>query len=53
MYKRQVLITGHRRENFGKGFEHICQALAELAGRYPDVQFVYPVHLDVYKRQKQ
>jgi len=44
--QRLVLITGHRRENFGKGFEHICQALAELAGRYPDVQFVYPVHLN-------
>jgi len=44
--KRLVLITGHRRENFGKGFEQICQALAELAGRYPQVQFVYPVHLN-------
>ena len=44
--QRLVLVTGHRRENFGKGFEHICQALAELAGRYPNVQFVYPVHLN-------
>lgn len=44
--QRLILITGHRRENFGKGFEHICQALAELAGRYRDVQFVYPVHLN-------
>jgi UDP-N-acetylglucosamine 2-epimerase (non-hydrolysing) len=44
--QRLVLITGHRRENFGQGFEQICQALAELAGRYPEVQFVYPVHLN-------
>ncbi|MDE3739923.1 non-hydrolyzing UDP-N-acetylglucosamine 2-epimerase [Metapseudomonas resinovorans] len=44
--KRLVLITGHRRENFGKGFERICLALAELAERYPEVQFVYPVHLN-------
>ena len=41
-----VLITGHRRENFGEGFEQICRALAELARRYPQVQFVYPVHLN-------
>lgn len=41
-----VLVTGHRRENFGLGFEQICQALAELAGRYPQVRFVYPVHLN-------
>ncbi len=41
-----VLITGHRRENFGDGFAQICQALAELARRYPQVQFVYPVHLN-------
>ncbi|MNF37277.1 UDP-N-acetylglucosamine 2-epimerase [compost metagenome] len=44
--QRMVLITGHRRENFGPGFERICLALAELALRYPDVQFVYPVHLN-------
>lgn len=44
--QRLVLITGHRRENFGQGFERICLALAELALRYPDVQFVYPVHLN-------
>ena len=41
-----VLITGHRRENFGEGFEQICRALAELARRYPQVQFFYPVHLN-------
>lgn len=44
--RRMVLITGHRRENFGEGFRNICQALATLAERYPDVQFVYPVHLN-------
>ncbi len=41
-----VLITGHRRESFGKGFESICQAIAELSKRFPKVQFVYPVHLN-------
>lgn len=44
--ERIVLITGHRRENFGEGFLQICGALRELAGRYPTVQFVYPVHLN-------
>lgn len=43
--KRTILITGHRRENFGKGFEEICKALAKLAGR-DDVELVYPVHLN-------
>ncbi len=43
--KRLVLVTGHRRENFGAGFENICQALAQLAGR-GDVQILYPVHLN-------
>ena len=41
-----VLITGHRRENFGKGFENICQALKTLAKMHPEVKFVYPVHLN-------
>ncbi|MET3107070.1 UDP-N-acetylglucosamine 2-epimerase (non-hydrolyzing) [Oxalobacteraceae bacterium GrIS 2.11] len=41
-----VLITGHRRENFGDGFERICKALSLLAEKYPDVDFVYPVHLN-------
>lgn len=41
-----VLVTGHRRENFGTGFEEICRALVELAGRHPTVEFVYPVHLN-------
>jgi UDP-N-acetylglucosamine 2-epimerase (non-hydrolysing) len=39
-----VLITAHRRESFGTGFEAICQAIAELAARFPDRQFIYPVH---------
>jgi UDP-N-acetylglucosamine 2-epimerase (non-hydrolysing) len=43
---RFVLVTGHRRENFGDGFLQICHALKELAARYPTVQFVYPVHLN-------
>ena len=41
-----VLITGHRRENFGDGIEQICQAIASLAERLPDHRFVYPVHLN-------
>jgi UDP-N-acetylglucosamine 2-epimerase (non-hydrolysing) len=43
---RMVLVTGHRRENFGGGFERICDALAQMARKYPDVDFVYPVHLN-------
>ena len=41
-----VLITGHRRENFGDGIEQICDAIAPLAERFPDYRFVYPVHLN-------
>jgi UDP-N-acetylglucosamine 2-epimerase (non-hydrolysing) len=41
-----VLVTGHRRENFGTGFQNICHALAQLAERFPAVWFVYPVHLN-------
>jgi UDP-N-acetylglucosamine 2-epimerase (non-hydrolysing) len=41
-----VLITGHRRESFGAGFEAICRAIAALAGRFRDAAFVYPVHLN-------
>jgi len=43
---RVVLITGHRRENFGDGFESICGAIAELSEQLPEVHFVYPVHLN-------
>jgi len=45
-HQRFVLMTGHRRENFGDGFLQICHALQYLAARYPAVQFVYPVHLN-------
>ena len=44
--KRLVLITGHRRENFGEGFIHICEAVRDLAAKYPDADFVYPMHLN-------
>ncbi len=44
--RRMVLITGHRRENFGEGFHNICLAIQDLAARYPDVDFVYPMHLN-------
>lgn len=43
---RLVLITGHRRENFGDGFERICGAIRTLANDFPDVDFLYPVHLN-------
>ncbi len=49
--KPVVLITGHRRENHGAGFESICRAIAELARRFPNVQFVYPVHLNPNVRE--
>jgi UDP-N-acetylglucosamine 2-epimerase (non-hydrolysing) len=41
-----VLITGHRRESFGEGFRNICRAIADLADRFSDTAFVYPVHLN-------
>lgn len=44
--RRLVLITGHRRENFGAGFRHICEAIASAALRFPDIEFLYPVHLN-------
>ena len=44
--RRVVLITGHRRENFGDGFLHICKAIKELSQQFDDVDFVYPVHLN-------
>lgn len=49
--KKLVLITGHRRENFGEGFIHICQAIKTLAEKYPEVDFVYPMHLNPHVRQ--
>lgn len=44
--KKLILVTGHRRENFGQGFRDICSALASIAKKYSDVQIVYPVHLN-------
>jgi UDP-N-acetylglucosamine 2-epimerase (non-hydrolysing) len=44
--KRMILVTGHRRENFGEGFLQICQALQMLADRHPEAEIVYPVHLN-------
>lgn len=44
--RRLVLITGHRRENFGDGFISMCTAIRDLAAKYPDVDFVYPMHLN-------
>lgn len=44
--KKLILVTGHRRENFGEGFENICQALADIASAAPDVEVLYPVHLN-------
>ena len=45
-YRRLVLITGHRRENFGKGFINMVTAMKDLSEKYPDVDFVYPMHLN-------
>ncbi len=44
--RKLVLITGHRRENFGDGFIHMCTAIKDLTKKYPDVDFVYPMHLN-------
>jgi UDP-N-acetylglucosamine 2-epimerase (non-hydrolysing) len=44
--KKLVLVTGHRRESFGEGFERICSALAQIARQHPHTQIVYPVHLN-------
>ena len=44
--RRLVLITGHRRENFGEGFIKMCTAIKDLTQKYPDVDFVYPMHLN-------
>jgi len=49
--ERMVLITGHRRENLGEGFEHICTAIRNLAERFPETHFVYPVHLNPNVRE--
>jgi UDP-N-acetylglucosamine 2-epimerase (non-hydrolysing) len=44
--ERLVLITGHRRENFGEGLHNICRAIDELAASFPEISFIYPVHLN-------
>ena len=49
--KRLILVTGHRRENFGEGFENICSALAEIADTHPEVEIVYPLHLNPQVRE--
>lgn len=49
--RRLVLITGHRRENFGEGFRNICRAIKTLSEKYPEVDFVYPMHLNPNVRQ--
>lgn len=50
-YAQMVLITGHRRENFGQGFENICRAIVRLANDHPKVAFIYPVHLNPQVRR--
>jgi UDP-N-acetylglucosamine 2-epimerase (non-hydrolysing) len=45
-FPRIVLVTGHRRENFGQGFEEICQALRDIAEQHTDIRIIYPVHLN-------
>jgi UDP-N-acetylglucosamine 2-epimerase (non-hydrolysing) len=49
--KKIILITGHRRENFGEGFENICKAIAYIADEYKEVQFVYPMHFNPNVRE--
>ena len=49
--RRMVLVTGHRRESFGDGFERICQALADTACAFPNIDIVYPVHLNPNVRE--
>jgi UDP-N-acetylglucosamine 2-epimerase (non-hydrolysing) len=51
-YSRLVLITGHRRENFGQGFTEICLAINHLTSLYPDYLFYYPVHLNPNVKDK-
>lgn len=49
--KRTITITGHRRENFGEGFEKLCEAIKEISLHYRDVQFIYPVHLNPHVQE--
>jgi UDP-N-acetylglucosamine 2-epimerase (non-hydrolysing) len=49
--RRIILVTGHRRESFGEGFENICQAIRDVADAFADVAFIYPVHLNPQVRK--
>ncbi|MFN7291935.1 MAG: non-hydrolyzing UDP-N-acetylglucosamine 2-epimerase [Pirellula sp.] len=49
--KRMILVTGHRRESFGQGFEHICNALNEITRLFPEIGILYPVHLNPNVRE--
>ncbi|CAE6928002.1 Belongs to the UDP-N-acetylglucosamine 2-epimerase family [Vibrio sp. B1REV9] len=49
--KKLILVTGHRRESFGGGFERICEALVDIANKYPQAQVLYPVHLNPNVRE--
>jgi UDP-N-acetylglucosamine 2-epimerase (non-hydrolysing) len=49
--KKIILVTGHRRESFGEGFENICKAIACIASKYRNIQFVYPMHLNPNVRE--
>lgn len=48
--RKMILITGHRRENFGKGFINICEAIKVLSKKFPEIDFVYPMHLNPHVR---
>jgi len=50
--RKMILVTGHRRENFGRGFKNICQALADISKLFPSVDIVYPVHLNPNVHEK-
>lgn len=50
--REYILVTGHRRENFGDGFLHICKAIKELAALHPEMDIVYPVHLNLMCRSQ-
>ncbi len=49
--KKMLLVTGHRRESLGRGFEENCHALADIATTHQDIQIVYPVHLNPNVRE--
>lgn len=49
--RKLVLITGHRRENFGEGFINMCKAIKNLTEKYPEVEFIYPMHLNPHVRK--